>query len=48
MAYIPPNGDQVNFDFNDALTGDPNFNFRVFDIVPVKLNSVILKGIKIN
>lgn len=47
MAYAPPAGNQVNFDFDDILTGAPNFNFRIFDVIPVKLHKVILKGVKI-
>ncbi len=27
MAYSPPAGDAVNFDFDDALSGTPNFDF---------------------
>ena len=45
MAYTPPNGDQVNFDFDNALSGDPNFDFRIFDVVKAILNNLILKGV---
>ena len=45
MAYTPPSGNQVNFDFDNILSGDPNFDFRVFDVVPVILNNLILKGV---
>jgi len=45
MAYSPPSGNQVNFDFDDALSGDPNFDFRIFDVVKAILNNLILKGV---
>jgi len=44
MAYSPPNGDQVDFDFDDILSGDPNFDFRVFDVVQAIMNNLILRG----
>jgi len=47
MSYIPPAGDAVDFDFDDALTGDPNFNFFGFDEATVTLGSVELRGVDI-
>ena len=44
MAYSPPTGDEVDFDFADALESPPtNFDFREFDIVPVKVAGAIFR-----
>ena len=41
MAYSPPAGDAVDFDFDEALSSPPtNFDFREFDIVPVKVAGI--------
>ena len=46
MAYTSPSGDQVDFDFTDALESPPvNFDFRIFDVIPVIMNNLILKGV---
>lgn len=47
MAYSPPAGDAVDFDFDDALESPPtNFDFfSAFDYFPVTTAGVSLQGV---
>ena len=46
MAYSPPAGDAVDFDFDDALSSPPtNFDFHIFDIIPITAGRAILSGV---
>jgi len=49
MAYTPPDGDDVNFDFNDALIGGPaNFDFSGFEPRPeLEFKGVRLTGLTV-
>ena len=44
MEYTTTSGNQVNFEFDNILSGDPNFDFRVFDVVQAIMNNLILRG----
>lgn len=44
MAYTPPSGEQLNFNFDNVLSGDPNFDFRVFDVIQAIIKGAVLKG----
>jgi hypothetical protein len=50
MAYRPPEGDAVDFDFADALSGTPNFDFSLTEGGPpsILFKGVILKGMEFN
>jgi hypothetical protein len=53
MAYSPPTGDAVDFDFNDALESPPaNFDFyTAFDYVPptpIAITGVTFQGVTFN
>lgn len=50
MAYSPPAGDAVDFDFDDSLSSPPtNFDFfSTFDYFPVEVSNVIFQGVTFN
>lgn len=46
MAYSPPAGDELDFDFNDVLVSPPtNFDFHIFDIIPITVGGAVLSGV---